>query len=116
MSFRNKKRFHDRRYYPRIGCKAPWRLTKVKPQQDFILEVEFVDGTYGIVDMTQLITGSHAGVYARLKDRQLFNKATLHLGTVTWPGELDLAPDVCIQKLKNMALGFRGNPYESFNF
>ncbi len=36
---------------PRIVCKSPWRVSKVKPLADYKLSVEFLDGTQGIVDL-----------------------------------------------------------------
>jgi hypothetical protein len=34
-----------------------------------------------------------AGVFAALRDPSLFAQAALDYGAVSWPGELDLAPD-----------------------
>ena len=34
-----------------------------------------------------------AGVFATLKDINIFNQVHLEHGAVTWPGEIDLAPD-----------------------
>lgn len=79
---------------PGIVCTAPWRLTKVKPLSNYELEVEFIDGTQGFVEMVALIMSDKAGVFAALKDKNLFNKVYLEYGVVTWPGEIDLAPDV----------------------
>jgi len=58
-----------------------------------MLEVEFNDGAHGVVEMIQLIMSEHAGVFAALKDRDLFNQAHLEYGVLTWPGDIDLAPD-----------------------
>nr|WP_143002361.1 DUF2442 domain-containing protein [Nitrosospira sp. Nl5] len=33
------------------------------------------------------------GVFAALADPEIFAQAHVELGAVTWPGELDLAPD-----------------------
>lgn len=41
---------------PGIVCTAPWRLTKVKAMPNYELEVEFIDGTHGFVEMIRLIT------------------------------------------------------------
>jgi hypothetical protein len=43
--------------------------------------------------MTQLVHSPNAGVFAALLDPSLFAQATIEYGAVTWPGELDLAPD-----------------------
>lgn len=85
---------------PGIICKAPWRLTKVKPLENYELEVEFNDGTHGFVEMVKLILSDKAGVFAVLQDKDLFNKAHLEYGVVTWPGEIDLAPDAMFDAIK----------------
>ena len=71
----------------------PWRLKKVVALDNFTLEVTFNDKTHGLVDMKKLIFSDNAGVFAALRDPQLFEKVYLALGVVTWPGEIDLAPD-----------------------
>jgi hypothetical protein len=67
------------------------------------LFVRFVDGLAGIVDLSALIASPDAGVFARLRDRALFERVHVALGAVVWPGELDLAPDAMHAGIK--ALG-----------
>lgn len=85
---------------PGIVCTAPWRLTSVKPLPNYEIEVVFNDGTHGYVDMTTLITSDRAGVFAALKDKELFKQAYLEYGVLTWPGEIDLAPDAMHDAVK----------------
>lgn len=85
---------------PGIVCTAPWRLSKVKSLPNYELEVEFNDGAHGIVEMVKLIMSDKAGVFAALKDQDLFNKAHLEHGVLTWPGEIDLAPDAMHDAIK----------------
>lgn len=75
-----------------IGQTAPWSVTAVQPLADFRLEVKFADGTQGIVDMVHFLT-RECGVFKPLREVALFNQAHVDNGAVTWPGELDLAPD-----------------------
>lgn len=58
---------------PAIVCAAPWRLKKIKPLANYKLEVEFIDGTHGLVEMKLFITSKKAGVFAKLTDNKLFN-------------------------------------------
>ena len=83
-----------------VICTAPWRLTKVKPLANYRLEVEFIDGTYGFVEMSQRVKSNKAGVFAALKDVSLFNQVHLEHGVATWPGEIDLAPDAMHDEIK----------------
>ncbi len=85
---------------PAIVCAAPWRLTKIKPLENYKLEVEFIDGIHGFVEMKQLIMSQKAGVFAKLRDTSIFNKVYLEYGAVTWPGEIDLAPDAMHDEIK----------------
>ena len=86
---------------PTIICTAPWRLTKVKPLKDYKLEVEFIDGTHGFIDMEQLIINPKAGVFAELRDINIFKQAHIKYGAVTWPNEIDLAPDAMYDEIKH---------------
>jgi hypothetical protein len=78
---------------PGVVCAAPWRLTKVKSLANYRLKVEFIDGTQGFVDMSQKILSKKAGVFSKLISIELFNQVYLDYGAVTWPGDIDLAPD-----------------------
>jgi hypothetical protein len=65
-----------------------------------MLEVEFIDGTCGVVEMSRRVTSDQAGVFAILKDVNLFNQVYLEHGVATWPGEIDLAPDAMHDEIK----------------
>ena len=51
------------------------------------------DGTNGIVDMSRVIAGEQAGIYAALQDERLFNQVRIELGALTWPNGADLDPE-----------------------
>ena len=85
---------------PAIICKAPWRLIYVKPLENYRLEVEFVDGTHGFVDMQQRIMSKKAGIFVQIRDMAVFNQVHLEHGVATWPGEIDLAPDAMHEEIK----------------
>lgn len=61
------------------------------------LQVRFADGVQGRVKFgpTHL-----TGVFEILKDPEIFNQVRLENGVVTWPGELDLAPDAMYGEIK----------------
>lgn len=94
------KSFTKENSAPRIICAAPWRLTKIKSLPNYKLEVEFMDGTHGFVEMAELIMSKQAGVFAALQDKKLFEKAYLEYGVLTWPGGIDLAPDAMFDAIK----------------
>ena len=78
---------------PGLTPSAPWRVAEVHALSGYRLRVRFVDDTEGDVLLAGLIERAEAGVFAKLQDEGLFRKAYVELGVVTWPGNLDLAPD-----------------------
>lgn len=87
---------------PPIQPRMPWRVVEAQPLADFKLRVRFVDGLEGIVDMAALIHSPAAGVFAELADPSRFAQAFVAYGAVTWPGEIDLAPDVMYAEIKRL--------------
>lgn len=92
--------FYGLPVFPGIICKAPDDVKTVKALPDYRLEVTFLDGTHGFVEMTLLINSEDAGVFATLRDVEFFNKAFVYYGAVTWPNEVDLAPDAMHDEIK----------------
>ena len=73
---------------PPVVPRMPWRVRAV-----------FVDGTRGVTDLSALIHSEDAGVFASLRDPALFSRARVVYGAVTWPGEIDLAPDALYRQM-----------------
>lgn len=70
-----------------------WVVVDVQVVDAWRLAVTFFDGTKGIVDMEPCVFGPDAGVFVALRDPALFGQAHIFMDAVTWPGEIDLAPD-----------------------
>ena len=72
------------------------RVTGVAVIPPYTLDIHFADGTRGTVDCSHLVLADHPGVFAPLSDPMEFAKAYVHpeAGTVAWPHDLDLDPDV----------------------
>ncbi len=85
---------------PGIIPSAPWRVTEVQPLPNYQLKVRFRDNTEGVVDLSRLVTGPGAGVFTALRDPALFAQVRVVCGVVTWPGELDLAPDAMHEAIR----------------
>ena len=60
-------------------------------------EVTFADGLTGKV---RILPSFLFGVFEKLKDPVFFNQIQVTNGFVTWPGELDLAPDAMYDAIK----------------
>jgi hypothetical protein len=87
---------------PPIQPRMPWRVVEAHPLTDFRLHVRFVDDLEGTVDMAALIHSSTAGVFTQLADPSRFAQAVVAYGAVTWPGEIDLAPDAMYAEIKKL--------------
>jgi hypothetical protein len=87
---------------PPIETRAPWRVREVSVVEHGLLDVQFMDGTRGTVDLRpHLRRPEIAGtVFEPLRDQALFARAAIHLGTIEWPGEIDLAPDAMYDAIR----------------
>ena len=74
-----------------------WNVVSVEPVSHLLLDVRFQDGTEGKVRFEP----SHlSGVFEALKAPEVFQQARVEDGAVTWPGEIDLAPDAMYREIK----------------
>ena len=67
-----------------------WDVTSAEVAENFSLRVKFRDGVEGVV---RFLPSAFRGVFAGLVDTSQFRQVSVVDGVVTWPGELDLAPD-----------------------
>ena len=75
-------------------------ILDVEVIKDFILRLEFDDGSVKIVDIKPLLTGP---VFKPLKDPAFFAKVTIDpiAQTVVWPNGADFAPEA-LYELKSI--------------
>lgn len=74
-----------------------WDVVSVNPVNYLELEVKFLDGLAGRVKIQPSYL---TGVFEPLQDQEYFKQVYIDHGVVTWPGELDLAPDAMYRKIK----------------
>jgi len=60
--------------------------------------VTFADGLSGRV---RLLPSHLYGVFEKLKDREFFNSIQVTEGFVSWPGEIELAPDAMYEAIRD---------------
>lgn len=65
-------------------------VTRVDPFGDRYLYLEFRDGKTGIYDVAPLFG---KGVFKKLENPEVFKLARTDGVTVTWPNDLDIAPE-----------------------
>ena len=75
---------------PSLVSGSPWRVVDMRIVEDRAMRVRFLDGVEGTVRFGPTF---FRGVFAHLIDPTEFAQAAVEMGAVTWPGELDLAPD-----------------------
>jgi hypothetical protein len=77
--------------------------SEVRPLPSFHIWIRFDDGAEGTVDLSHLVG---QGVFKAWDQPSFFEQVFISpdAGTVTWPGELDLDPDVLYSKVTGKAL------------
>ena len=74
-----------------------WNVVAVEVGPGRQMQVRFADGTSGALHFDDSF---FTGVFDVLKDDTLFRRAYIEHGAITWPGELDLAPDAMYDEIK----------------
>lgn len=69
-------------------------IVTVRPLENYILYLAFEDGVAGEVNIADLV--KFTGVFAPLADKAYFDQVQViaELGTIIWPNQADLDPDV----------------------
>jgi hypothetical protein len=80
---------------------ATWSIVRFNVLANYKIEVAFADGTTGVADLApRLSQGPLGDGFDPLCDEELFAKAYLEHGALTWPGGIDLAPDAMHQRIR----------------
>ena len=66
-------------------------VINVEPKEDFILKLYFENGEKKIFDLKPYL---NIGLFAELKDIEIFNSAKVSFDTVMWDNELDIDPEM----------------------
>jgi hypothetical protein len=73
------------------------KVVSVEPLEDYKLRVGLSNGRKGIFDVSKFV-GS--GVFRELKDREYFRRVFVNYGTVVWPHEQDIDPELIEMELR----------------
>lgn len=74
-------------------------VIKVEYRGGYVYHIQFDDGIEGDVDFSEYL--SLGPVFASLRDRKLFSKATVEGGTIAWPNGADVAPETLYEKIES---------------
>lgn len=83
-----------------VTPRSPWCIKSATVTGRWTLHAVFNDGTEGDIDLERFVNAPTAGVFESLRDPEVFNSVKLVFGALTWPGELDLAPDAMYDDIK----------------
>src|ERR1700722_8859224 len=73
------------------------QVTRVTPLPNYRLEIEFEDGVYGTIDLSDRLFGE---MFEPLRDEAMFRRVSVDgFGAICWPNGADLAPDAIHTKL-----------------
>src|ERR1700683_2721059 len=73
------------------------QVTRVTPLPNYRLEIEFQDGVYGTIDLSDRLFGE---MFEPLRDEAMFREVSVdNFGAICWPNGADLAPDAIHKKL-----------------
>lgn len=65
-------------------------VTKAKYVKDYLIEINFNDGTKKVIDFEPWLTGP---IFKPLKCKEYFKKFFSDSLTITWPNGADIAPE-----------------------
>jgi hypothetical protein len=88
-------------------------IVEVQPLDGYRLKLWFEDGAEGVIDVAQLVPLT--GVFAALRERKEFIAVRVdpEMGTICWPGGVDLDPDVLYSLVTGSALPSYEEPAKS---
>jgi hypothetical protein len=80
-----------------IEGKEVVKVVSVEPLENYRLKVKLSNGRKGIFDVSRFV-GS--GVFRELKDPKYFYRVFINYGTVVWPDEQDIDPELIEMELQ----------------
>ena len=73
------------------------KIIKVKPLEDYKLELTFDNNVVKIKDMKPHL---NEGVFKCLKRKEIFNSVKLSFGTISWKNDIDMCADYLYETSK----------------
>ncbi|MEW6263141.1 MAG: DUF2442 domain-containing protein [Thermodesulfobacteriota bacterium] len=77
-----------------------WEFNEVidiKYRGQYVYSIKFDDGVEGNIDFSEYL--SRGPVFQSIRDRDVFSRATVEGGTISWPNGADVAPETLYEKI-----------------
>jgi hypothetical protein len=70
-----------------------WITSAKKTERKYGIQMEFNDGTIGVVDFEEILSGDHRTIIRELLDENKFNAFSVENDTICWNNGVDFAPE-----------------------
>jgi hypothetical protein len=88
------------------------KVVSVEPLEGYKLKVKLSNGRKGIFDVSQFLG---EGVFQELKDYVYFSRVYVDYGTVVWPHEQDIDPELIEMELQSEPVSHKSPKLEAKN-
>jgi hypothetical protein len=84
-----------------ISPSAPWRVLNIKIKPGYRIQVTFMDGSTGWLDLSLWLRSGRidGSVFDALREEDFLELATVELGVITWPNGADLSSDALYDEI-----------------
>ena len=80
-----------------------WITNARKIEKKYGIQMEFNDGTTGIVDFEAILSNDHRAIMRELLDEDKFNAFLVENDTINWKNGVDFAPEFLYKNISKIS-------------